>query len=277
MKSKIIKTDGLVIREVPCGDDECIFTVLTPQYGRLAVKARSSKTFVISAGTMSMGYYMSLILYQKETMCWVRESEVIEPFMRLRDDIVASALLYYFLDLAYELSENGFECYDILAITYNCLYALNYKPEIPYDLIKGAFELKAMTVSGYMPTVEKCEVCGKLYDDMYLDVMNGGVICPECLRKRENEPLQVSPDDMDYHPPVNILCPVTGDVICAMYFVICVPFSKMLSFRLEGERELHLFESACKTYTLNHLERDFESLKYYYSVKSKFKPTKKNN
>jgi len=274
MKSKLIKTEGLIIRETPYGDGDCIFTVLTPQIGRVTVKGKSTKGKSALETTMSVGYYMNFVFYKKNSMCWVRECELAESFLNIRSNIVASALSAYIMDVAYELSEDGYDCYDILAVTYNCLYALNYKTDLEYDLIKGAFELKAMSVSGYMPTVNKCEVCSCLDTDMFLDVMNGGVICKSCMRKRANMPQQISPDDTDYHSPMNIICPLTPDVIRAMHFVICVPFSKMLSFRLEDEHEIHLFENACKTYTLNHLERDFESLKYYYSVKSKFKSQK---
>ncbi len=272
MNSKLIKTEGLVIRGTEYGESDCIYTVLTPKMGRLAViaKARESKRSSLYS-TISVGYYMSFVLYKKDSLCWIRESELIEPFMALRNNIVSSALSTYIMDVAYELSDDGQDCYDMLAVTYNCLFALNYKPELDKDVIKGAFELKSMSVSGYMPTVTKCRMCGKLEGDLYLDVMNGGVLCSSCIKKQASEPQTVLPEDQDYHAPVNILCPISPDVICAMHYVIRAPFSKMLSFRLEDKHEIHLFENACKTYTLNHLERDFESLKYYYSVRSKFK------
>lgn len=271
MNSKLVKTEGLIIRETAYGEGDCIYTVLTPQRGRVTVIGKAAKGSRSSAGIMSVGYYMNFVFYKKDSMCWMKECELVEPFMNIRSSIVASALSAYIMDVAYELSDDGQECYDILAVTFNCLYALNYKNNISYDLLKGAFELKAMSVSGYMPSITKCEVCSKLSEDMYLDVMNGGIICNSCMRKRANSPQQISPDDSDYHAPVNILCPVSPDVICAMHFVICAPFSKMLSFTIEDEHEIHLFEAACRTYTQNHLERDFESQKYYYSVKSKFK------
>lgn len=272
MKSKLIKTEGLVIRETKFGEGDRIFTVLTPARGRVTVIEKASRSASFSETKMSVGYYMNFVFYKKDSMCWMKECELVEPFMNIRENIVSSALAYYMLDVANELSDDGQECYDILAVTFNCLYALNYKRELPADLIKGAFELKAMSVSGYMPTVNKCEVCSKLEDgDFYLDVMNGGIICSSCLKKRSASPEYVPPDESDYHAPVSILSPLSPDVLCAMHFVICAPYSKMLSFRIEDDHELYLFESACKTYLLNHLERDFDTLNYYYSVKAKFK------
>ena len=214
MNSKLVKTEGLVIRETRYGEGDLIFTVLTPARGRVSVISKSSRTSSLIDTKISVGYYMSFVFYKKDSMCWVKESELIEPFMRIRKDVVASALAYYILDVANELSDDGQDCHDILAVTFNCLYALNYKPEIGYDLIKGAFELKAVSVSGYMPTVTKCESCGKLDGgDLYLDVMNGGIICSSCMKKRANMPLEISPDDSDYHAPVNILCPLSPDTI----------------------------------------------------------------
>lgn len=271
MNSKLVATEGLVIRETPYGEGDRIFTVLTPARGRVTVMGKGSKSGKSAASPMSVGYYMNFIFYKRDSKCWVKECEVAEYFWNIRESVEAFALASYILDVAYELSDDGQDCYDILAVTFNCLYAIDHKKGINLDLVKAAFDLKAMSVSGYMPTVNKCEMCSKLDTDMYLDVMNGGVICSSCLKKRANMPKEISPDDTDYHEPVNILCPLSPDVLCAMHFVICAPYSKMLSFSLDDEHELHLFESACKTYLQNHLERDFESLKYYYSVRSKFR------
>lgn len=268
MNSNLIKTDGLVIRGTEYGENDCIYSVLTPQMGRIAIKAKAAQKSNSFLQKISVGFYMNFVLYKKGDLCWIRESELKEPFFNLRQDLCASALSGYIMDVAYELSDDNQDCYDILAVTYNCLYALNYKKELPLDIVKAAFDLKAMSTSGYMPDVTHCECCSKLEGDLYLDVMEGGIICSSCLKKKRNELPYVDPYDTDFHVTQKILCPLNPDVICAMHYIICAPYSKMLSFRLDDEESIYLLERACKTYLINHLERDFDSLKYYYSIKS---------
>ena len=130
MNSKLVKTEGLIIRETAYGEGDCIYTVLTPQRGRVTVIGKAAKGSRSSAGIMSVGYYMNFVFYKKDSMCWMKECELVEPFMNIRSSIVASALSAYIMDVAYELSDDGQECYDILAVTFNCLYALNYKNNI---------------------------------------------------------------------------------------------------------------------------------------------------
>ena len=270
----IVRTTGLVIRGHDYGDGRCMYTVLTADCGRIAIDTSSPNGKYFGSAPISVGSYMTFILKRRGKMHWIRESEYEDQLEFLKTDLEASALAAYIMDVAYELTEDGEKCRDILAITYNCLYALNYKRTISPELIKAAFELKVMTVSGYMPSVTKCEICGKPDSTMYLDVMNGGVICPKCLREREKELPYVDEYDQDYHAPTNILCPLTTDTVCAMYYVICAPYSKMLSFRLDDEEELRLLNKATSTYLVNHLERSFDSLDYYLSVKEDIRKSK---
>lgn len=275
LKSAVIRTSGLVIRGHEYGEGKCMYTVLTKDYGRIAIDTSSPKGKYFNKTPISIGSYMTFILKKQGKMHWIKESEYNDQLIYAKNSLEASSLTYYILDVAYELTEDGEDCSDILAITYNSLYALSYKKDIPVEQIKAAFEIKVMAVSGYMPSVNKCEVCGKLDSSMFLDVMNGGIICSDCLHAREKEIPYVDMDDQDYHAPTSILCPLTPDTICAIYYVICAPFSKMLSFRLDDEEELRILNKATSTYLINHLERNFDSLDYYNSVRDELAKERK--
>ncbi len=267
-KGRIIKTDGLVIRATECADGDSIYTFLSKDSGRLTIKARppvsNRSVFMQKIG---VGFYMELLLSKVGPLCYIRESEMKEAFWDLRDDSVRFALSEYLLDVAYELSEDAAECSEMLSLTSNCLYALCYNKDTDTDLIKAAFELKAMSVSGYMPDISSCRVCRKIDDDMYLDVMEGGIICRDCLKKTANELPYIAPEDSDFHMPEKIICPINFDVLCAMNYIIRAPIKKLLSFKLEGADTVSQLERATKTFLINHLERDFESMKFYYYMR----------
>ncbi len=268
-EGRIFKTEGLVIRSAECSDGDLIYTVLTKDSGRQVIKARPpSKSLGIMQQKIGVSFYMEFVLYKKGPLCWIRESTLKEPFFNLRSNLSRMALSEYFLDVAYELSFDGQECADILSVTSNCLYALNYMKDYPIELIKAAFELKAMSVSGYMPAVTHCRCCKKLDGDLYLDVNEGGIICSSCLKKEANRLPYVAPEDMDFHATEKTLCPINFDVLCAMNYIIRAPIQKMLSFSLNDKDCIYMLERACKAFLVFHLERDFESMTYYYGIKS---------
>ena len=55
---------------------------------------------------------------------------------------------------------------------------------IPGAQLKAIYELRALTLAGYMPDVLACAGCGK-YDggEFYLDPVEGRLLCADCAEK----------------------------------------------------------------------------------------------
>ncbi len=271
-QSKLIKTEGLVIRVVDCSDGDELYTVLTKDAGRLVIKAKPPlKGLGIYELRIAVGFYMEFVLSRRGNLCWIRESHLKEAFFNNQWYPVRHALVEYIFDVAYALSDDGQECGDILSLACNSIYMLNYNKEFPIDLVKATFDLRAMSDAGYMPDISPCRHCKKLDGDLYLDVMEGSIICSSCLRKKSKELPYIDPNDMDYHAPTKILCPINFDVICAMNYIIKAPMPKLFSFKLEDEECIDLLERAAKTFLINHLERDFDTMKFYYELRDYWK------
>jgi hypothetical protein len=94
--------------------------------------------------------------------------------------------------------------------------------------------------------------------------MNGAVVCDECLKKRSGDlPL---PDTDEYFTR-NILVPIDAASLEAMRYVAAAPIQRIFAFGLKDARSLDLLSRAAETYLLHHLERDFDTLHFYKSVK----------
>ena len=100
--------------------------------------------------------------------------------------------------------------------------------------------------------------------ELWLDVMNGGVICGECL-SRQNNGLPLP--DTDAYESRNILLPLDSSALEAMRYVISAPPQRLFAFGLKDERSMSLFCRGAESYLLNHLERDFDALRFYNSIK----------
>ena len=61
--------------------------------------------------------------------------------------------------------------------------------------------------------------------------------------------------------------PIDTSALEAMRYVTAASPKRLFAFGLTDERSLALFCRAAETYLLNHLERDFDTLHFYNSIK----------
>ena len=98
---------------------------------------------------------------------------------------------------------------------------------------------------------------------MWLDVMNGQILCSECLKKRTgNLPLP----EVDAYNVRNVLIPLDVSALASMRYACAAPLSRIFAFSLRDEGSLALFAKACESYLLHHLERSFDTLDFYRTV-----------
>ena len=63
-----------------------------------------------------------------------------------------------------------------------------------------------------------------------------------------------------------VLVPMNAPAIAAWTYVSGAPLKRIFAFKVEGE-ELSTLARASETYIINHLERNFETLEFYHSIK----------
>ena len=149
-------------------------------------------------------------------------------------------------------------------MTLNTLYAIEKKLK-PYGQIKSAYEIFAAVEAGFSPDTSVCGECGLPFDkDGWLDVMNGRLICSECMSKRgQDAPIPQT----DRFMTNNILFPIDATAAAAWRYVATAPLKKVLSFTLSDEESVKRLSKATEAYVVNHLERSFEALEFYNMVK----------
>ena len=140
-----LTTKGLVIRTVDWRDGDRLLTALTEDYGLITanapgVRRRSSK----------FGGAGQLSLYEKGGRMTVQDAQVLEQFFRLAEDLDALSLASYLCELLGAEGEEGTPSPGALRLALNSLYALA-NHVAPPALIKAAFELRFLAISGYEP------------------------------------------------------------------------------------------------------------------------------
>ena len=259
--------DGLVLRSQNYGENDKLVTILTAE-GKQTVLAKGARSMKSKIKNITEPFvYANFELNQKGgAISWIKGGSSTEIFYNLREDVEKLFLATYICDIANELSGELQDSSDMLRLTLNTLFAI-VKDLRPIAQIKAVYEIRAAAISGYCPNLDYCERCEVEEAEVtYFDVMNGALVCSECLNKRGEifkRNLALTCDDIRER---NVLIPLTPASRTAIRFSIGAASEKIFSFTLSEAEDLKTFAKACEEYLLHHLGHGFDSLDLYYSI-----------
>lgn len=256
--------DGLVIRVSEYGENDKLLTVLTAEHGQMVMVAKGARSMRSKLMVLCHSFtYANFEYSQKHGRYWLSGGSVTDSFFGLNSDISGFALASYLVQLAGEITGEGVPCERVLRMTLNSLYAIQNKLK-PLPLIKSAYEIFAAEESGFSPDVSGCADCGReTFDSGWLDIMNGRLLCDECLSKQGGvDRVPVT----DRFMTQTILVPFNGEALAVWRYVSAAPLKRIFAFSVSEEGQ-KLLTRATETYLVNHLERSFETLEFYNSVK----------
>ena len=239
---------GIVLRITDYNDRDALLTILTTRHGKLTVKARGlrRKNSPLTAACQLLAF-SEFTLFEYRGQHTINEAQTIELFMPIRRDLTKLALSTYFAQVAEVLSQEDLPNSELQSLLLNCLHGLAAM-ELPEPLVKSVYELRAACLSGYMPDLFGCHVCGNQAPECF-DLSAGHLECRKC-RSRESNGLRM---------------PVTAAQLEAMrYICLCDP-KKLFSFRVSRQTLAGLSELA-EAYLATQLERGFSALDFYKSV-----------
>ena len=256
--------DGLVLRGSPVGENDRLLTVLTAKDGKMLMNAKGARSMKSKVMPLCRQYtYANIEYYEKGDRKWLSGGSVNDSFFGLSADIEGLSLAAYICDVADEITGEGVDASDVLRMTLNALYLIDKKQK-PYWQIKSVYELFAVCVSGMEPDMSVCGRCHKSPQGEYwLDVMNGRIICEECMRRSGVGSL---PIEVDEYATRNIFLPLDASALEAARYVLSSDISRAFAFELRTESSIEMLTRASESYLLNHLERNFDTLDFLKSV-----------
>lgn len=259
--------DGLVLRAQNYGENDRIITILTTE-GKMTVIAKGARSMKSKIKNLTEPFvFANFELNQKsQGIPWIKGGSIEQSFYDLRCDVEKLFLATYICDVANELSGERVDSADMLRLTLNTLFAVMTAIR-PLLQIKAVFEIRASAMSGYAPNLDYCEDCMRAeLEESYLDIMNGAVVCSECLNERGKivkKNLSLAYDDVRER---SVLIPLNPATLASVRYACHSSTEKMLSFALTNENDLKSFSKACEEYLLHHLGHGFDSLELYYSI-----------
>ena len=243
-----LNTKGLVIRVTPYNDTDALLSVLTPEHGRLTVKARGlrRKNSPLIAPCQLLSF-AEFTLFEYRNMYTINEAHAIELFSPLRKDLQKLSLGSYFAQAAEMMSQEDLPNPELLSLVLNCLFALA-KLNLPEIMVKAVFELRSACLSGYTPDLYGCYRCGCDNPDRF-DISEGRLECVAC-----RDPASTG-----------LRMPVTPGVLDAMRYICSCDSKKLFSFHASAET-LEALSYITESYLSTQLERGFSALDFYKSL-----------
>ncbi len=250
-----LKTQGIILKQRNIGENDRIVTILTSDFGIIEATARGVKSTrsSLSAACQILSY-SDICLYKGKGNYIVNSAETINSFYSLRLDIQKIALAGYFCELTTYLSPTIDNANDYIKLLLNSLYLLqeNKKSE---DILKSIFELRALSIAGFMPDLVCCNECGEFEKElMYFLPLDGLIVCEDCF------------GNSGYNRDTTIKFKLFSPVLSALRHIIFSPPDKIFSFKLTGDSLAQLC-FITENYTLLHTEGKFNSLEMYKSLK----------
>ncbi len=250
-----IKTDGLIIRDLNVGEDDRIVTIITRERGIIRASARGARRVKSRLSTATRLFcYSDFTLYKGRDKYIIDEAQPIEFFLGVDKDLERLSLAQYFAQLCAFLAPEEEQAEPFLRLMLNALnFIKNEKRPLP--LIKSAFELRMLTMSGYMPDIVACRSCGAYEaEKMFLDPITGALMCSDCESATEE-----SAQSGKKKPQLS------KGALAAMRHIVFAEFEKLFSFTLP-EVALKELTFAVQEYMLSQIERSFPTLEFYNSL-----------
>ncbi len=226
-------------------------TILTADLGLVEAVSRNpvGMRSKLSASSEVLAY-SDFCLYKGKSGYIINSADLENNFYKLREDLLSLSLAGYFCELTRFIiptEDNGKE---VLSLILNTLYLLEHKKRSP-KLLKAIFELKLLSLSGFMPNVTSCSICGcEESEKMYFIPAEGRLICEKCLEQSS-------------YNGIKIILPMA--VKKAMEYILFSNIKQVFSFKLNDESEM-LFADIAEKFALYHIGGNFKSLEFYKSI-----------
>lgn len=242
-----LTTKALVLRVTDYNDKDCLLTVLTPEHGKLTIRARGlrrkNSPLIAPCQLLALGEYT---LFEYRGQYTINEAQSVELFQGLRRDLCKLSLSTYFAQAAEVLAQEDIPNPELLSLVLNCLYALD-KLGNPEAMVKAVFELRSASLAGYTPDLFGCHACGS-QTPAFFDISGGVILCENCK-----------------DTAVGIRMPLSTPVLEAMRYIIYCNGKKLFSFDI-GEDSLAQLSGITEAYLTTQLERGFSTLDFYKSL-----------
>ncbi|MCJ7523267.1 MAG: DNA repair protein RecO [Dehalococcoidia bacterium] len=186
-RPRVYKTEAIVLKRSNLGEADTIITLYTPNLGKIRAVAKGARRLHSKlGGHLDLLTRSDLLLAQGQNLDIITQSQTIESFLPMRNDLKLISSAIYMAELLDQFTAEQVENYPVYILLNNDLLWLCGARD-PY-LVLRHFELQLLNHMGYQPELHHCLGCKSplMPQENLFSAGNGGIFCPTCAR---NEPM----------------------------------------------------------------------------------------
>lgn len=244
----LFKVQGIVLKSINFNDSDKILTIFTKERGKIqaiakGVRKPKSKN-IASTQVFSLSEF---ILYKGKNLYNLNQSEIINSYYPLRDDLNKLSYASYIIELTSTgliEEEVNIKIFGLLIKTLDLILKQDQ-----YEQIIRAFELKFISYLGYRPHLIDCVNChDEINSNFKFSILNSGVLCEKCkLADRFSKPINM-------------------ETLNIMKFLLFSSFDEILKIDID-QNILKNIGNIMISFISKHLDKtSFKSLNFIYSI-----------
>lgn len=253
----LIKTNGIILKYVNLNDNDRIFTIFSPEYGKISamskgIRSHKHKDFA----ALQLFCFSDFVLDDSKGLYYINSANIKENFFDLRSSVEKTSLAAYFMDLVSFISDEIMFDSDFYSFILNTLYLTanaekRVKDDISSELLrlKTIFEIKCICASGYMPQISSCTLCKSQKELIYFDTISGCAVCKLCFER--------------YSSPE--LLQTSESALKIIEYITLADYKSVFSFKASDEN-IQSANALSERYLINKLEYVSPMLDYLKSI-----------
>ena len=180
-------TSAVVLRRREYSDFDLILTVLSFDYGKQTLIAKSAKKSTKRFPGILEPFNELQIAFRpgrRKGMAILEEATLLKPFGSIRSDFLKTAYASYWVECIATWLEEGRQRGDLYRLL---LFVLNELSDtrFPAEVLSILFQMRFIGQEGLQPVLERCSCCRTKLDEMAqqyfcIDLNRGGVVCDQC-------------------------------------------------------------------------------------------------
>ena len=242
-RSRVYKTEAIVLKHINLGEADRILTLYTPNFGKLRAVAKGvRKPQSRLAGHVELLTRSAMMIARGRNLDIVTQGQIIDSFLPLRNDLWKTGCALYLAELVDSFSEEQDENYPLYRLFLDTLHRLE---SADVELTLRYFEIQLLNYLGYRPQLQRCVKCTSTLEPTtnFFSADAGGVLCPAC----------------GYSNP--FARPLSVNALKVMRFFQSSGFAAASRMHLDSELSLEL-EQVMRHYLRYLLERELKSAEF---------------
>lgn len=178
----LVKSEGIVLKEVKFEDTNKILTIFSRKYGKIHAMSRGVlKPRSPLLASSQVFAYSDYTFFKGKSFYHVNQGDIIDAFYDIRENmnrLLYASYLLELVDSSIVEEEPNDRLFKLL------VKGLSVLSNMDSDFLKFviSFEIKYISFIGYRPCLDKCVLCGnKINDNIRFSKRHGGVICKSCF------------------------------------------------------------------------------------------------